>query len=146
MLMMLIFSFSIFANIEPVNDSAYVLGRIETIIANLKKLKDTDFIDADGGDILLGSFDVPQNTTTSALDTESEVAVQKAIDKLVEDKTVIVIAHRLSTIAGADNILVIENGRIIESGKHSELLALRGRYFNMWTTQQRVKSGIQKIS
>ena len=76
---------------------------------------------------------------TAALDTESEVAVQKAIDKLVEDKTVIVIAHRLSTIAGADRILVIENGRIIESGKHSELLALGGRYFNMWTIQQRVK-------
>ena len=76
---------------------------------------------------------------TAALDTESEVAVQKAIDKLVEDKTVIVIAHRLSTISGADNILVIDNGEIVESGKHDELIAGRGKYFNMWSAQQRVK-------
>ena len=76
---------------------------------------------------------------TAALDTESEVAVQKAIDKLVEDKTVIVIAHRLSTISGADNILVIDNGEIVESGKHDELIAGRGKYFDMWSAQQRVK-------
>lgn len=77
---------------------------------------------------------------TAMLDTESEVAVQKAIDKLVEDKTVIVIAHRLSTISGADKILVMDNGEIIESGKHAELLARKGRYFNMWSAQQRVKT------
>ncbi|MCG8375368.1 MAG: ATP-binding cassette domain-containing protein, partial [Chlorobiales bacterium] len=76
---------------------------------------------------------------TAALDTESELAVQNAIDKLVEDKTVIVIAHRLSTISGADNILVIDNGEIVESGKHDELIARRGKYFNMWSAQQRVK-------
>jgi ATP-binding cassette, subfamily B, bacterial IrtB/YbtQ len=76
---------------------------------------------------------------TAALDTESEVAVQKAIDKLVEDKTVIVIAHRLSTIVGADNILVIDNGEIVESGKHGKLVAKKGNYFNMWSAQQRVK-------
>ncbi|UZJ36937.1 ABC transporter ATP-binding protein [Prosthecochloris sp. SCSIO W1103] len=76
---------------------------------------------------------------TAALDTESEVAVQNAIDKLVKDKTVIVIAHRLSTISGADNILVIDNGEIVESGKHDELIAGRGKYFDMWSAQQRVK-------
>lgn len=76
---------------------------------------------------------------TAALDTESEVAVQKAIDKLVEDKTVMVIAHRLSTIAGADHILVMDNGEIIEQGKHGELVAQKGQYFNMWSAQQRVK-------
>lgn len=76
---------------------------------------------------------------TAALDTESEVAVQKAIDTLVVDKTVIVIAHRLSTIAGADNILVVENGEIAEQGKHPELLEKQGRYYSMWNAQQRVK-------
>ena len=76
---------------------------------------------------------------SAALDTESEVAVQNAIDKLVEDKTVIVIAHRLSTISGADNILVIDKGEIVERGKHDELIAGRGKYFNMWSAQQRVK-------
>lgn len=76
---------------------------------------------------------------TAALDTESEVAVQSAIDKLVEDKTVVVIAHRLSTIVGADNLLVVGNGKIIESGKHNELIAKKGKYFNMWSAQQRAK-------
>jgi ATP-binding cassette subfamily B protein IrtB len=76
---------------------------------------------------------------TAALDTESEVAVQKAIDALVTDKTVIVIAHRLSTVAGADNILVVENGEIAEQGNHTELMAVQGRYFSLWNAQQRVK-------
>lgn len=72
---------------------------------------------------------------TSALDTESEVAVQRAIDRLVENKTVIVIAHRLSTVVGADQILVLESGQIIEQGAHSDLLALGGRYAVMWQVQ-----------
>jgi ATP-binding cassette, subfamily B, bacterial IrtB/YbtQ len=77
---------------------------------------------------------------TAALDTESEVAVQKAIDKLVKDRTVIVIAHRLSTIAGADNILVIHDGQIAESGTHDALIKKEGRYYNMWSAQQRTKA------
>jgi ATP-binding cassette subfamily B protein len=76
---------------------------------------------------------------TAALDTESEVAVQRAIDKLVEDKTVIVIAHRLSTIAGADTILVVDNGQIVESGTHDKLVKENGRYFSMYSAQQRIK-------
>ena len=76
---------------------------------------------------------------TAALDTQSEVMVQKAIDALVADKTVIVIAHRLSTITGADNILVVEHGWIAEQGSHAELMAGQGRYFAMWNAQARVK-------
>lgn len=76
---------------------------------------------------------------TAALDTESEVAVQRAIDKLVENKTVVVIAHRLSTIAGADMILVVDNGKIVESGTHDELVTKNGRYYGMWSAQQRIK-------
>jgi len=76
---------------------------------------------------------------TAALDTESEVAVQNAIDKLVENKTIIVIAHRLSTIAGADTILVVDNGQIVESGIHDELVTKNGRYYGMWSAQQRIK-------
>ncbi|WP_321419381.1 ATP-binding cassette domain-containing protein [uncultured Desulfobacter sp.] len=77
---------------------------------------------------------------TAALDTQSEVAVQKAIDTLVADKTVIVIAHRLSTIAGADNILVVEEGKIAEQGTHTELMTLNKRYAAMWHAQQRIKA------
>jgi ATP-binding cassette subfamily B protein len=73
---------------------------------------------------------------TAALDTESEIAVQAAIDALVRDRTVIVIAHRLSTIAAADQILVIDNGRLVEQGRHNELLARAGRYARMWQAQQ----------
>ncbi|RNE92097.1 ABC transporter ATP-binding protein [Marichromatium sp. AB31] len=76
---------------------------------------------------------------TAALDTESEVAVQRAIDALVRDKTVIVIAHRLSTIAGADRILVIDEGRLVEQGRHQQLLAADGRYRAMWDAQQATK-------
>ncbi|MCX8959526.1 ABC transporter ATP-binding protein [Erwinia psidii] len=76
---------------------------------------------------------------TAALDAESEVAVQHAINALVQERTVIVIAHRLSTIAAADQILVIDSGRVAEQGIHDELIALEGRYFAMWQAQQRVK-------
>ncbi|MEO0825953.1 MAG: ABC transporter ATP-binding protein [Cyanobacteria bacterium J06635_15] len=73
---------------------------------------------------------------TSALDTESEVTVQQAIDRLVVDKTVIVIAHRLSTVVGADTILVLEAGQIIERGTHQDLLSQSGRYAALWQVQQ----------
>lgn len=76
---------------------------------------------------------------TAALDTESEISVQRAIDALVSHKTVLVIAHRLSTIVGADQILVLEDGRLAESGCHDALLAAGGRYRRMWEAQQRVK-------
>ncbi|MEM7030576.1 MAG: ABC transporter ATP-binding protein [Chloroflexota bacterium] len=76
---------------------------------------------------------------TSALDTESEVAVQRAIDRLVEDKTVVVIAHRLSTVVAADLILVLEDGKIIERGNHDDLLQQNGRYAAMWAAQQQAR-------
>jgi len=76
---------------------------------------------------------------TSALDTESEVAVQKALDELIQNKTVIVIAHRLSTISHADNILVVDEGRIIENGTHKELLEKQGKYYSMYKAQRRLK-------
>ncbi|MDY4332447.1 ABC transporter ATP-binding protein [Pectobacterium brasiliense] len=75
---------------------------------------------------------------TAALDTESELAVQRAIDRLVQDKTVIVIAHRLSTIVGAHRILVVENGGISQQGTHSELLHAGGRYRALWNAQQSI--------
>ncbi|CAB3689610.1 Putative multidrug export ATP-binding/permease protein [Achromobacter ruhlandii] len=73
---------------------------------------------------------------TAALDTESELAVQAAIDTLVAERSVIVIAHRLSTIVAADRILVFEDGRITQRGTHAELLVQPGRYRRMWQAQQ----------
>ncbi|MGL9735467.1 MAG: lipid A ABC transporter ATP-binding protein/permease MsbA [Symbiopectobacterium sp.] len=71
----------------------------------------------------------------SALDTESERAIQAALDELQKDRTVLVIAHRLSTIESADEILVVENGQIIERGQHAELLAKNGAYAQLHNMQ-----------
>lgn len=72
---------------------------------------------------------------TAHLDSESEVAVQHALDAALAGRTSLVIAHRLSTIRSADTILVIEAGRVVESGTHDELLALGGRYADLYRTQ-----------
>lgn len=72
---------------------------------------------------------------TSALDTESEQHVQAALDELMRNRTTIVIAHRLSTIENADRILVMEQGEIIESGSHEELLRLNGSYAKLYKKQ-----------
>ncbi|HEX4684332.1 MAG TPA: ABC transporter transmembrane domain-containing protein [Gemmatimonadaceae bacterium] len=74
---------------------------------------------------------------TSALDTESERLVQEAVDRLLTGRTVFVIAHRLSTVTHADQILVLERGRIVERGTHQELLAERGAYFRLHSLQFR---------
>jgi len=72
---------------------------------------------------------------TSSLDSESEAIVQAALEVLMADRTTLVIAHRLSTIAGADEILVLDDGQIVERGTHEDLLALGGQYAALWRIQ-----------
>jgi len=72
---------------------------------------------------------------TSALDTETEREIQGALKRAAEGRTVLMIAHRLSTVADADQIIVLEDGRIAEKGKHSKLLAKKGRYYSLWQRQ-----------
>ncbi|HEY9199163.1 MAG TPA: lipid A export permease/ATP-binding protein MsbA [Gammaproteobacteria bacterium] len=74
---------------------------------------------------------------TSALDTESERAIQSALETLMQGRSTLVIAHRLSTVEKADRILVMEEGRIVESGRHAELLAREGRYAALYRMQFR---------
>ena len=73
---------------------------------------------------------------TSALDTESEKVVQDALDKARKGRTTIIIAHRLSTVYNSDSIAVLDKGRVIEQGTHSELMSQQGAYYLMNTVQK----------
>ncbi|WP_434306188.1 ABC transporter ATP-binding protein [Clostridium botulinum] len=73
---------------------------------------------------------------TASLDPENEMDVQKAINQLIKGRTVIVIAHKLKTIRSADNIIVLDDGKVVEQGKHEELIKLKGLYARLWKLQQ----------
>lgn len=77
---------------------------------------------------------------TSAVDNETEAAIQKSLAKVSQGRTVIVIAHRLSTIVSADNIYVVEKGSVVESGTHHELLEFPGAYHQLWNVQTGLNS------
>jgi ATP-binding cassette subfamily B protein len=72
---------------------------------------------------------------TSDVDTETELLIQKSLDRLTADRTTLVIAHRLSTVKDADQIVVVEDGRVVERGTHGDLLAEDGLYANLWAVQ-----------
>ena len=79
---------------------------------------------------------------TSSLDSESEAMIQGGLAQLMQGRTTFVIAHRLSTIRRADQILVVESGRIVERGNHDELYALGGRYFDLYTRQHGLEANL----
>ena len=79
---------------------------------------------------------------TSSLDSESEAMIQEGLSYLIDGRTTFVIAHRLSTIRSADQILVIEGGRIVESGTHTSLYRDRGRYYDLYTRQHALESNL----
>jgi ATP-binding cassette subfamily B protein len=137
----------------------------EEIIAAAKKARCHSFIEAlpDGYDTVVGEGgstlsggekqrisiarailkDAPivlLDEATASVDPDNEKYIQEAINELVRDKTLIIIAHRLSTIQRADQILVIDDGRIVERGTHDALLAKGGRYSNLWQRRQKAKS------
>ncbi len=78
---------------------------------------------------------------TSALDTHTEQEIQKSLEEVSADRTTLMIAHRLSTVVGADEILVLDAGRIVERGRHADLLARDGAYAAMWRRQQEGRNG-----
>ena len=79
---------------------------------------------------------------TSSLDSESEALIQEGLSYLMKGRTTFVIAHRLSTIRRADQILVVESGRIVERGTHKSLYAARGRYFDLYTKQHGLEANL----
>jgi ABC-type multidrug transport system fused ATPase/permease subunit len=76
---------------------------------------------------------------TSSIDHESEKLIQRATEKITKNRTSIIIAHRLSTIVNADKIIVMEHGKIVEEGKHHELLAKGGYYSTLYRSQLKVE-------
>ena len=85
--------------------------------------------------MLLDSKMLILDEATSNVDTRTEIRIQKAMEKLMEGKTCFIIAHRLSTIQHADLILVVDNGQIVERGNHEELIAKKGFYYGLYTSQ-----------
>jgi ATP-binding cassette subfamily B protein len=82
---------------------------------------------------------------TSDVDTETEELIQQSLDRLIEDRTAFVIAHRLSTIQDADRIIVMDDGKIVESGSHEELLALDGEYASLWHAQADSEASVRAL-
>jgi ATP-binding cassette, subfamily B, heavy metal transporter len=83
---------------------------------------------------------------TSALDTHTEHEIQGALDRVAKNRTSLVIAHRLSTIVGADEIIVLDQGRIAERGTHAQLLAHGGLYASMWNRQREAEAAREKLA
>ena len=82
---------------------------------------------------------------TSALDTHTEREIQAALDQVSRNRTTVVIAHRLSTVVNAEEILVLEKGRIVERGRHPDLLAANGLYASMWARQQEASEAEERL-
>jgi ATP-binding cassette subfamily B protein len=83
---------------------------------------------------------------TSALDSHTEQEIQDALERVSRNRTSLVIAHRLSTIVGADEIIVVDQGRIVERGRHGQLLAANGLYASMWNRQREAQEAREKLA
>jgi ATP-binding cassette subfamily B protein len=83
---------------------------------------------------------------TSALDSHTEKEIQDALERVSENRTTLVIAHRLSTIVGADEIIVLDQGVIVERGTHHELLAASGLYASMWNRQRQAEQARETLA
>jgi ATP-binding cassette subfamily B protein len=79
---------------------------------------------------------------TSAVDNETEAAIQRSLERITKNRTTIAIAHRLSTVRNADCIYVMEQGRMVESGRHEQLLEQNGVYAALWRVQSGLKSNV----
>jgi ATP-binding cassette subfamily B protein len=95
--------------------------------------------------ILKGPPVLVLDEATSALDSYTEREIQDALDRVSRGRTTLVIAHRLSTVVGADEIIVLDDGRVVERGTHAELLAKSGLYAGMWNRQREAEEAREKL-
>lgn len=132
------------ADIERVAELAYAMDFIKDMQHGLDTIIGENGVSLSGGQrqrlaiaraLLRNAPVLVLDEATSALDTESERAIQQALDELQKDRTVLVIAHRLSTIENADQILVVDDGEIIERGTHGELISHNGAYAQLHRIQ-----------
>ncbi|SMY32531.1 Lipid A export ATP-binding/permease protein MsbA [Photobacterium malacitanum] len=132
------------ADIERVAELAYAMDFIKDMEHGLDTVIGENGVSLSGGQrqrlaiaraLLRNAPVLVLDEATSALDTESERAIQRALDELQKDRTVLVIAHRLSTIENADQILVVDDGEIIERGTHGELISHNGAYAQLHRIQ-----------
>ena len=96
--------------------------------------------------ILKGPPILVLDEATSALDSHTEREIQDALDKVSRNRTSLVIAHRLSTIVGADEIIVLDKGQIVERGNHAALLAANGLYASMWNRQREAEEARERLA
>lgn len=133
------------ADVRAAAQAAHIAARIELLPRGYDSVVGLDAI-LSGGEqqrvsiaraLLANTPILVLDEATASADPESEAQVQQALSTLVAGRTLLVIAHRLSTITGADQILVLDGGRIVERGTHPELLAAGGRYARMWAADHR---------
>jgi ATP-binding cassette subfamily B protein len=140
-------------------EAAAGLAQIDAFIRSTPKGYDTDVgergLKLSGGEkqrvaiartILKAPPILVLDEATSALDSHTEREIQDALDRVSRGRTTLVIAHRLSTIIGADEILVLSQGEIVERGRHQELLARGGLYASMWSRQREAEEAREKLA
>ena len=124
--------------------AAYAMGFIERLPQGLQTEVGKNGVGLSGGQrqrlaiaraLLKNSPLLILDEATSALDSESEKAIQNALQKVMQGRTTLVIAHRLSTIENADQVVVLENGKVVEKGTHTQLLETGGVYASLYHTQ-----------